>query len=201
MLNFPRWKIWGISLLCALGVLMAVPSFLPPSVSAHLPRFMQAIHINLGLDLAGGSQLLLEAQIQDVARQRGEQMEDLLRSDLGRSSIPVSQMSASNGEVSFVVNDPAQVNAATQRANAQVAQVGFSGPDWTIAISDGRRVTMRQTQAGVEEGIRQAMEVARDVIDRRINALGRSSRRSSARAPAGSWSRSPACRTRRRCSG
>ena len=31
---------------------------------------------------------------------------------------------------------------------------------------------MRQTEAGVNDGIRQAMEVARDVIDRRINALG-----------------------------
>jgi preprotein translocase subunit SecD len=172
MLNFPRWKIWGISLICAFCVLLAMPSLLPPSVTAYLPRFMQAIHINLGLDLAGGSQLLLEAQIQDVAKQRGEQMEDLLRSDLNRSSIPVSQLTSSNGEVSFVVNNPAQTGAASQRANAQINQIGFSGPDWTVAVSDGRRVVMRQTQAGIEEGIRQAMEVARDVIDRRINALG-----------------------------
>ena len=171
MLNFPRWKIWGISLLCALCVLMAVPSFLPPSVSAYLPRFAQAIHVNLGLDLAGGSQLLLEAQVQDVAKQRGEAMEDLLRTDLSRSSIPFGQMAANNGEVSFVVTNPAQVGAASQRATAQVNQVGFEGADWTVSVS-GSRVTMRQTQAGMNEGIRQTMESARDVIDRRINALG-----------------------------
>jgi preprotein translocase subunit SecD len=172
MLNFPRWKIWGISLICAFGVLLALPSFLPASVSAYLPRFVQAIHVNLGLDLAGGSQLLLEAQIQDVAKQRGEQMEDLLRSDLSRNTIQISQLAAANGEVSFLVTDPAQVGQATQRANAQVGQVGFSGADWTVTVSDGRRVTMRQTQVGIDQGIDQAMEVARDVIDRRINALG-----------------------------
>jgi preprotein translocase subunit SecD len=172
MLNFPRWKIWGISLICAFGVLLAIPSFLPASASAYLPRFVQAIHVNLGLDLAGGSQLQLEAQIQDVAKQRGEQMEDLLRSDLGRNSIQISQLAAANGVVSFLVTDPAQVGQATQRANAQIGQVGFGGADWTVAVSEGRRVTMTQTQIGIDEGIKQAMEVARDVIDRRINALG-----------------------------
>jgi len=172
MLNFPRWKIWGISLLCALGVLMAVPSFLPASVSAQLPRFMQAIHVNLGLDLAGGSQLLLEAQVQDVAKQRGEQMEDLMRGELRRADVAVSEMAANNGEVRFLVNNPAQVSIATARASAQINQVGFGGADWTVEVSEGRRIIMRQTQAGIDEGIKNAMEVARDVIDRRINALG-----------------------------
>jgi preprotein translocase subunit SecD len=172
MLNFPRWKVWGISLICAFFALLAIPSFLPPPVRAQLPGFLQAIHINLGLDLAGGSQLLLEAQIQDVAKQRGEAMEDQLNSDLSRNSIPISQLAANNGEVSFVVDNPAQVGAASARANAQITQVGFGGADWTVSVGDGRRVTMRQTQAGIDEGIKQAMEVARDVIDRRINALG-----------------------------
>jgi preprotein translocase subunit SecD len=172
MLNFPRWKVWGISLICAFFALLAVPSFLPAPVAAQLPGFLQAIHINLGLDLAGGSQLLYEAQVQDVAKQRGEQMEDQLNTDLGRNSIPVSQLAANNGEVSFVVDNPAQVGAATARANAQINQVGFGSADWTVSVSDERRVTMRQTQAGIDEGIKQAMESARDVIDRRINALG-----------------------------
>jgi preprotein translocase subunit SecD len=171
MLNFPRWKIWGISLICVFGVLLAIPSFVPASVSAYLPRFVQAIHVNLGLDLAGGSQLQLEAQVQDVAKQRGEAMEALLRSDLGRNSIQVSQLAAANGEVSFLVTDPAQIGQASQRASAQIGQVGFGGADWTVSVS-GNRVTMRQTQVGIDEAIKQAMEVARDVIDRRINALG-----------------------------
>jgi preprotein translocase subunit SecD len=171
MLNFPRWKVWGISLICALFVLLAIPSFLPASVSTYLPRFLQATHINLGLDLAGGSQLLLEAQLQDVAKQRAEAMESLLRSDLNRNSIEVSQLTAANGEVSFLVTNPAQVGAASQRAGAQVGQVGFGGADWTVSVS-GPRVTMRQTQAGIDDSISQTMESARDVIDRRINSLG-----------------------------
>jgi preprotein translocase subunit SecD len=77
MLYFPRWKVLGITLLCVLGVLLAVPSLVPQSVA--LPRWADAVRINLGLDLAGGSHLLLEAETPDVARQRLEGMEDLIR--------------------------------------------------------------------------------------------------------------------------
>jgi preprotein translocase subunit SecD len=175
MLNFPRWKVWGICLICLVVSLMAVPSFLPAPIFDRLPSAARAIHVNLGLDLAGGSQLLLEAETQDLAKQRAEAMEDVLRQELRRASprIEFTQMVASNGQVSFVLVDPAQLNAAATIARRQVTQIsGFGGADWTVAVADGRQVTMRQTGAGLNEAIRQAMESARDVIDRRINALG-----------------------------
>ena len=173
MLNFPRWKVWGISLLCLIGSLMAVPSFLPANIFDRMPGFVQAIHVNLGLDLAGGSQLLLEAETQDVAKQKAEQMEDVLRGELRRASIPFSQMASGNGEVHFMVDNTAQLDAAVAVARRQIGQVSsFGGADWTVSVADGRLISMRPTDAGVNDGIRQAMEVARDVIDRRINALG-----------------------------
>ena len=39
MLNFPRWKVWGISLICLVVSLMAVPSFVPANVFDRLPAF------------------------------------------------------------------------------------------------------------------------------------------------------------------
>ena len=47
MLNFPRWKVWGICLICLVTSLMAVPSFLPANVFDRLPAFARAIHVNL----------------------------------------------------------------------------------------------------------------------------------------------------------
>lgn len=173
MLNFPRWKVWGICLICLVISLMSVPSFLPSRIFDQLPSAARAIHVNLGLDLAGGSQLLLEAETQDVAKQKGENMVDVLRSELRRATINVSQLGASNGEVRFLVDNPAQFEEATTVARRQIGQTArFGGADWTVSVADGRQITMRQTDAGVNDGIRQAMESARDVIDRRINALG-----------------------------
>jgi preprotein translocase subunit SecD len=172
MLNFPRWKVWGVTLLCVLGVLLAVPSLLPPSVSAYLPAWAQKIHVNLGLDLAGGSQLLLEAETGDVARQRLEAMEELMRTEMRRSRIGIGEVSTAGGQLSFIVRDPAQLDAALTWARAQGQSTGLgSQREWDVA-DEGNRITLRQTQAGLDQAIDQAMAVAREVIDRRINALG-----------------------------
>ncbi|HEY0132214.1 MAG TPA: protein translocase subunit SecD, partial [Allosphingosinicella sp.] len=66
MLDFPRWKIWSIVLTVLVGLVFAMPSLMPEATAARIglgnfPR------INLGLDLAGGSHLLLEADTRDVA--------------------------------------------------------------------------------------------------------------------------------------
>ena len=172
MLNFPRWKVWGVSLICAFAILLAVPTLLPPHVTAYFPAWVQRIHINLGLDLAGGSHLLLEAETGDVARQRLEAMEELMRTEMRRSRVPVGEVSTAAGQLSFLVPEPAQLDTALQWARAQGQSSGVGGVrEWDIA-TEGNRITMRQTQAGLDQAIDQAMDVAREVIDRRINALG-----------------------------
>src|SRR5215203_1974982 len=76
MLDFPRWKVWSITLVILAGILFAIPSMLPADLKARYPSFLPNATINLGLDLAGGSQLLLEADQADAAKQRLQAMED-----------------------------------------------------------------------------------------------------------------------------
>ncbi len=85
MLDFPRWKIWGITLICVIGVLLAIPSLFPKSVVDKWPGWIPSARISLGLDLAGGSHLLLEADTSDVAKQQIETMEETLRTELRRA--------------------------------------------------------------------------------------------------------------------
>ena len=68
MLDFPRWKIWSIWLVILAGIAFAVPSVFPKAQVATWPKFAPRAQINLGLDLAGGSQLLLEADERDGER-------------------------------------------------------------------------------------------------------------------------------------
>src|SRR4030095_12976704 len=70
VLDFPRWKVWSISLTVAIGILLSIPSMLPRSILANWPSWLPNATISLGLDLAGGSQLLLEADVKDAAKQR-----------------------------------------------------------------------------------------------------------------------------------
>ena len=67
MLDFPRWKVWSIWLVILAGIAFAVPSMFPKSEVANWPKWVPRTQISLGLDLAGGSQLLLEADSRDAA--------------------------------------------------------------------------------------------------------------------------------------
>ncbi len=171
MLNFSRWKIWTITLTCVLGVLLAIPSLLPPPVTENWPSALKP-RINLGLDLAGGSQLLLEADTSSLSRQRLETREEAVEVELRRNNIVIAEMSTANNQLSFVVRDPAQRDQVLQLIRTQVNAVGVTGQsDWDVS-ADGNRVTMRPTAAGERAAVREAMSTAREVIDRRINALG-----------------------------
>ena len=175
MLNFPRWKVIGIWAILAFGILLSVPSLLPPVASQYLPAWAQKIHVNLGLDLAGGSHLLLAADTGDVARQRASLMEDTIRREMRRAApqpIEIREVSTTGGQLSFVVANPAQVEAALGVARTATQPSAFGGTrDWNVA-NQGNRITLQPTQAGLDAAISQAMTAAREVIDRRINSLG-----------------------------
>jgi len=173
MLNFPRWKVWGITFIALFFSLMAVPSFLPAPAFNALPAFMQGLKVNLGLDLAGGSHLMLEAETGDVGRQRVEALEDTMRRDLRvNRHIQITEVSTAGGQLSFAVRNPAEFNAAAEAARELTQPAAFGGQrDWDVTVSNAR-IVVRPTQTGLETAIDQAMDVAREIIDRRINALG-----------------------------
>lgn len=173
MLDFPRWKMWAVSLLCLVGIAMAIPSFFPESMVAKWPAFVPSARINLGLDLAGGSHLLLEGDTSDVAKQRLDQMEDIMRSELRRAKIEVGDMSTAGGRLSFLVRDPAQLDAVREIANNQTQPVALTGArTFNVAVVDSTRLVLTPTQSGLEEALDNAMKTAREVVYNRVDPEG-----------------------------
>jgi len=176
MLDFPRWKMWAVSLLCLVGIALAIPSFVPEAQVAKWPAFVPSARINLGLDLAGGSHLLLEADTSDIAKQRIDQMEDIMRGELRRATpkIEVGDMSTADGRLSFLVRDPAQVDAAVELARNQAQPVSGLGGQRTFNVNvvDGNRVVITPTQAGLAEALENAMSSAREVVYNRVDPTG-----------------------------
>lgn len=60
MLYFPRWKRLLIWLVVILGFIIALPNILPQSILAHLPKFYSTLHLPMGIDLQGGSRLVVQ---------------------------------------------------------------------------------------------------------------------------------------------
>jgi preprotein translocase subunit SecD len=174
MLDFSRWKTWSISLVILIGILFAIPSMLPADLKARYPTWLPSATINLGLDLAGGSQLLLEADQADAAKQRLQAMEDQVATELRRNPrVEIGDVSTAGGRVSFLVRDPTQVDTAVERLRAITQPVAMTGSrDWDVQVMDSTRVVLTPTQSGSQRAMRDAMTVARDVVRRRIDPQG-----------------------------
>ena len=175
MLDFPRWKVWSITLVILAGILFAIPSTLPANLKAQYPRWLPSATISLGLDLAGGSQLLLEADTADAAKQRLAAKEEEVTQELRRNDprIEIGDISTSGNRLSFMVRNPTQVDAAVERLRTLTRPDGLSGQrDWDVQVVDSTRIVMSQTDAGAAQALKDAMTVARDVVRRRIDPQG-----------------------------
>jgi len=61
MMYFARWKVILILAVLVLGCIFALPNLLPARIDDRIPGFLPHLRISLGLDLQGGSHLLLQA--------------------------------------------------------------------------------------------------------------------------------------------
>jgi len=174
MLNFPRWAVAAILLPLLIGISCSVPSFLPDRVVEQLPKFMQT-RVNLGLDLSGGSHLLLEASTQDVAKQRIANMEEQVRTELrrGDTKIAIGDISSRDGKLSFMVRNPSEVDAAVERIRPLTQGAGLTGQrDFNVEVVNSSTIVITPTQAGIDNAVKGAMEVATEVIRKRIDEMG-----------------------------
>lgn len=172
MLDFPTWKrvwLWAITLIvCA----AAIPS-LASIANLRWPDALPDPTVNLGLDLAGGSHILLEANPDQVADQRLENMEESVRS-LTRNAEPrirIGDVSTQGGRLSFMVESVADVDRTRELLLPTVNGNGLVR-EWDLQVADQTRFVLTLTQAGLESAVTQAMDSAIEVVRKRIDALG-----------------------------
>ena len=100
MLDFSKRKSALTVVVCALGVLFAVPNILSRHLSARLPVWLQPV--NLGLDLQGGSHLLIEVGVHDVTREQLTNLAESVRAILRRASVRQQNLTVTTEGVTVV---------------------------------------------------------------------------------------------------
>ncbi|MBA3863033.1 MAG: protein translocase subunit SecD [Erythrobacter sp.] len=172
MLDFPLWKklwLWGLTLAAAV---LALPSLFNVS-GLDWPSALPNPQVNLGLDLAGGSHLLLEARAADVRVQRLENMEENVR-QLMRNAKPrirIGDVSTGEGRMSFMLESPADIDRARGLIEPLMQGVNLTR-EWDLSVVDGQRIVLAPTSAGIDTALDDAMESATEVVRRRIDELG-----------------------------
>ena len=176
MLHFSRWKTIAILLTVLAGCLFAGLNFVPVHLFARWPQLSQR-RIVLGLDLQGGSYLLLEIDRQSVRNEAIEALRDEVVRILRHARIAFSNVVSNADGVQVRVRNAGDVGRA-RSALRQLAQpirgLGGRSGESTVDVSQIGTDTVRASpsEAGVNERIHQAIGQSIDIIQRRINALG-----------------------------
>ena len=171
MLDFPRWKVLSIFGVLLALMALAIPSFFPESQTKSWPVHPR---INLGLDLAGGSYLLLEADTNQLISDRLAQKSDAVATAMHKApQINIGDITTTDGKVSFMLRDVGQLEDARQRLSQLTNGAQLTGQrDWDIQVVDSTRFVLTPTKAGIDEAIDSAMSGATEVVRRRIDSLG-----------------------------
>src|ERR1700743_848973 len=109
MMTLSRWKVILVTLAVLFGVVFTLPNMLPQSVLDSLPSWAPKQKLNLGLDLQGGSYLLLEVGTQSLKTERITNLIDEVRTTLGQESVPYGGLSQQGEAVVVHVNNAADV--------------------------------------------------------------------------------------------
>jgi len=174
MLYFSPLKAAAILLTALLVCLCAVPNFLSERTFQKLPRFAQR-QIVLGLDLQGGSHILLEVDSAAVKKEKLQNLLDDVRRTLREARIPYTGLA--------VRGDQVEVRASANQQQALSKLRELSQPLGGLLSATGQRsleinegggglIQLRITEAALTERIRQAVEQSIQIVDRRVNELG-----------------------------
>jgi protein-export membrane protein SecD len=177
VIYFAPWKVWAIVLAVLLGLVFALPNFLPQVALDDLPGWWPKQRINLGLDLQGGSHLLLEVEVEAVVQERLEALVEDVRSALREARIGYTGLVIREGAVSLRVREPADVERAVEilRDLATPVSSGLLGGgarDLEVETAEGGRVVLRLTEAAREARQRAAVEQSLEIVRRRLDELG-----------------------------
>ena len=112
MLYFSRWKSILIWLVVAMGVLFALPNILTQRQLEAMPGWLPDRPMTLGLDLQGGSYILLEIDRASLVTARLNSVRDDAQLQLRNGNVGFTDLREVNGGVEFRLRDPAQAAAA-----------------------------------------------------------------------------------------
>lgn len=161
MYKLSQSRIMIILAICLLGIFFAVPNML--SDTSRLPKWWQPV--NLGLDLQGGSNLLLEVKMDDVLKERMSSMEDSARQVLREGKIRYQNLKSGSDAVRVKIENP---NSRSQ------AMSKFQKMDDGLEVSEGEdgEVIIKYSDMALNQLKARVVDQSIEIVRRRIDELG-----------------------------
>jgi protein-export membrane protein SecD len=177
VLHFARWKIITISASILVAALLCLPNFLPKAQQEALSGYGLR-PMTLGLDLQGGSNVLLEVDRADMKEQLQTQAASDIRAALREAKIAYSNIARTADGVTVKISKPEDLAKAKERLNLllQPQQGNILSGAATVnvfaleTLADG--YALKITDAGMAAKIAAAIQQSLRIVEKRVNALG-----------------------------
>lgn len=169
MLKFSRLQTIAILVICFLGSALAIPSLVGPH---NMPSWLPMRHFNLGLDLQGGSYLLLEVDAEAVKRERLENAVDEVRGLLRTADLRVAGVGVEGSGLVVRLADPGDAARVTD-ALRPLTQASLPGEiaDFTI-VPEAGRLRLDFGQQALTNRVSKAVDQSLEIVRRRIDETG-----------------------------
>ena len=158
MKNYPLWKSFLVILVISLGVIFTIPSILYQENSSN---WFLNNKINLGLDLQGGSYLLLEVQSEVLYKEELDNISDSIRLIARELQINLADIKMETDEIFFRFTSDSNLEKLKKKFLQDYRDVKLVIKDKTIKIiiNDLFKKSLQ------DSAIKQSLEIVRKRID------------------------------------
>ncbi|CAK0766802.1 Protein translocase subunit SecD [Azospirillaceae bacterium] len=178
MLYFSKWKIYAIIAVCAASVLFSLPNLISRQLLERAPDWLPHRQVNLGLDLRGGSYLLLEVDMATVLKERLDHLQDSVRTELRAGNVGYTGISEDSRAVRVQVRDSAQAQDVVRLLRTKLATnvgggpLGGGRPDINVDVGVDGAVILQLSEDAIKEKLQRSVEQSIEIVRRRIDETG-----------------------------
>ncbi len=172
MIHLSRWKVILLALSLFFGVLFAYPNLLTQAQRDALPGWLPKNTLNLGLDLQGGSYLLLEVDVEAMRAKLASNMAEDARLVLSEARININGLQRETNGVVVTIADAGQYQAAVTAMQTLARPDAQGRVDRQVDRLSGNRIRLAFTDQAVRSMGSRAVDQSIEVVRRRIDSLG-----------------------------
>ncbi len=178
MLQFTRWKIITIVLICVLNAYSALPNLFDKATVEAWPDWVTKKQISLGLDLRGGAHLLYEMDINELRTDWLANIRSDVRQRLRKAKIGYTGLGVRNQKIRVTIRKPAELDKALVDLRSMIQQIGGSvftgsaGPDMNVTKVSDNVIEIELTQPALVDRVSTAISAAMETVRRRVDPGG-----------------------------
>ena len=172
-----RWLLATYVAIILFGLVTALPNLFPQATLAQSPGWFPKQQVTLGLDLRGGSHLVLEVDARALIRERVQSLFSEARRTLREVGIDTKSVQRGDNAVTIVLEDAtrqADAIRALQRLATPVRMMalGAATSDLTVTALSPDKIRLSLTEEGVRDRVNAAVEQSLEIIRQRVDQVG-----------------------------